>query len=47
MIVALRPPMSREEFFLWAEAQDERYESDGWQPVRITGERLGHGVLEG
>ena len=31
MSVTLRKPMSREAFFDWAEAQDERYEFDGEQ----------------
>ncbi len=29
--------MTREEFFPWAEAQDERYEFDGFAPVLMTG----------
>ena len=47
MNVALRPSMSREEFFRWAEAQEERYEFDGWQPVCMTGGTLGHSFLQG
>ena len=46
MNVALRTPaMSREEFFEWAQAQDERYEFDGFQPVAMTGGSLGHGRI--
>lgn len=34
--------MAREEFFLWAEAQDSRYEFDGFQPVAMTGGTARH-----
>ena len=34
--------MTRDEFFLWAEAREERYEFDGFQPVAMTGGSLGH-----
>jgi Uma2 family endonuclease len=49
MNVALRRPMTRDEFFDWAEAQDERYEFDGFQPVAMTGgsgnhARIGHNL---
>lgn len=37
MNVALRKPMTQDEFFAWAEAQDGRYEFDGFQPVAMTG----------
>jgi Uma2 family endonuclease len=43
MNIALREPrMSREEFFAWAEAQDARYEFDGFQPVAMTGGTVDH-----
>ena len=43
MNVALRQPrMTREQFFQWAQAQDERYEFDGFQPVAMTGGSLNH-----
>lgn len=43
MNVALRTPrMTRDEFFLWAEAQDEPYEFDGFEPVAMTGGTLRH-----
>jgi len=42
MNVALRKPMTREAFFAWAEAQEERYEFDGIQPVAMTGGNLDH-----
>ncbi len=47
MNVALRKPMTREEFFDWAEVQDARYEFDGFQPVAMTGGNLGHSRLIG
>ena len=37
MNVALRKPWTQEQFFSWAEAQDARYEFDGFQPVAMTG----------
>jgi Uma2 family endonuclease len=46
MNTALRtPPMTREQFFQWAQAQDARYEFDGFQPVAMTGGNLRHNVL--
>ena len=47
MNVALRKPMTRDEFFAWAEAQEERYEFDGFQPVAMTGGNLGHSDVAG
>lgn len=37
MSVALRKPMTQAEFFDWAEARNERYEFDGFQPVLMPG----------
>jgi Uma2 family endonuclease len=45
MNVALRKPMSRDEFLHWAEAQEGRYEFDGVQPVAMVGGTNGHGVI--
>src|SRR5580692_11133363 len=36
------PTMTRDQFFDWAEAQGERYEFDGFQPVAMTGGNLNH-----
>ncbi len=47
MNVALRRPMTKKEFFDWAETQDIRYEFDGFQPVAMTGGDLGHSSLIG
>jgi Uma2 family endonuclease len=37
--------MSRDAFFDWAEAQDSRYEFDGFQPVAMTGGTLRRNVM--
>ena len=47
MNVALRKPMSREEFFAWAQRQEKRFEFDGIQPVAMTGGTLRHSQLLG
>jgi Uma2 family endonuclease len=36
------PAMTRDQFFDWAEAQDARYEFDGFEPVAMTGGNLNH-----
>jgi hypothetical protein len=45
MNVALSQRMGRQAFFRWAEAQEERYEFDGFQPVAMTGGNLDHSRL--
>lgn len=45
MNIALRNPMTRDEFFDWAATQAGRYEFDGFQPVAMTGGDLGHSRL--
>ncbi len=46
MNIALRRPrMTREEFFDWAEAQDRRYEFDGFEPVAMAGGTVNHGLI--
>ncbi|HSU05993.1 MAG TPA: Uma2 family endonuclease [Acetobacteraceae bacterium] len=43
MNIALRQKrMTREQFFAWAEAQDKRYEFDGFQPVAMVGSTINH-----
>jgi Uma2 family endonuclease len=43
MSVTVRiPTMTRDQFFDWAEAQDARYEFDGFQPVAMTRGNLNH-----
>ncbi len=36
------PAMTRDQFFDWADAQDARYEFDGFEPVAMTGGNLNH-----
>ena len=45
MNVALRKTMTREEFFRWAEAREERYEFDGERPVAMPGGTNTHGSI--
>ena len=45
MTLAFRKIMTLQEFFHWAEAQDARYEFDGFQPVAMTGGSLRHSRL--
>jgi hypothetical protein len=45
MNVPLRRPWTQEQFFSWAEAQDIRYEFDGFQPVAKTGGNAGHSAI--
>lgn len=40
------PAMTREAFFLWVEARDERDEFDGAQPVAMTGGLMAHRLPE-
>ena len=46
MNIALRQKlMTREQFFPWAQAQEARYEFDGFQPVAMTGGNLRHNMI--
>ena len=45
MNVALRRPMARDDFLLWVEGQEGRYEFDGFQPVAMTGGTNKHGKI--
>lgn len=47
MNVPLRKPWTQAEFFAWAEAQETRYEFDGFQPVAMTGGNAGHSRVFG
>ncbi len=47
MNVALRKPMTQDEFFAWAQAQDGRYEFDGFQPHAMTGGSGNHARIAG
>ena len=46
MNVALRQPlMTRDQFFDWAQAQEGRYEFDGFQPVAMAGGSNDHSLI--
>lgn len=45
MNVALRRAMTQDEFFTWADAQEGRYEFDGFQPVAMTGGSIDHNQI--
>ena len=42
MNIALRQPMTVEEFLEWEERQELRYEFDGFQPIAMTGGTFAH-----
>jgi Uma2 family endonuclease len=46
MNVALRKPMSLEQFLKWEELQELRYEFDGIQPVAMTGGTAEHSAIQ-
>ncbi len=46
MNVALRKPMTVEEFLEWEERQELRYEFDGFQPVAMTGGTFAHDAIQ-
>ena len=39
------PRMTRDQFFDWAEAQDARYEFDGFEPLAMTGGNINHNII--
>lgn len=45
MTLALRRPMSRDDFFRWAEGQEGRYEFDGVEPVAMVCGSNNHGTI--
>ncbi len=46
MNVALRQPMTVDEFLAWEEGQELRYEFDGFQPVAMTGGTYEHDAIQ-
>ena len=46
MNVALPRPMTLEEFLLWENRQELRYEFDGLQPVAMAGGTAGHAAIQ-
>jgi Uma2 family endonuclease len=47
MNVALRKPMTLQQFLAWEERQELRYEFDGFQPVAMTGGTDAHEAIGG
>ena len=46
MNVALRKPMTVEQFLEWEERQELRYEFDGFQPIAMTGGSYEHDAIQ-
>lgn len=47
MNVALRRPMTIEDFLDWVEGQSDRFEFNGFEPVAMTGGTNNHGIISG
>ncbi len=46
MNVALRKPMTMDQFLAWEEDQDLRYEFDGFQPIAMAGGTAAHSAVQ-
>lgn len=46
MSVALRKPMTLEEFLAWEEGQETRHEFDGIEPVAMVGGTVAHSTIQ-
>jgi Uma2 family endonuclease len=46
MNVALRKPMTLDQFLAWEDRQELRYEFDGFQPVGMTGGTAAHAAIQ-
>jgi Uma2 family endonuclease len=46
MNVALRKPMTLEQFLAWEDRQELRYEFDGFRPVAMTGGTAAHAAIQ-
>ncbi len=46
MSVALRKPMTLDQFLAWEERQDMRFEFDGFEPVAMTGGTAAHDAIQ-
>lgn len=46
MNIALRKPMTLDQFLAWEERQELRYEFDGFQPVAMTGGTAAHSAIQ-
>jgi Uma2 family endonuclease len=47
MNVALRKSMTIDQFLVWEERQELRYEFDGFQPLAMTGGTAAHSAIQG
>jgi Uma2 family endonuclease len=45
MNIALRRPMTMEEFLAWEDRQELRYEFDGFQPLAMNGGTVAHSTI--
>jgi len=45
MNVALRKPMTLEQFLAWEERQELRHEFDGFQPIAMAGGTATHATI--
>jgi Uma2 family endonuclease len=46
MNVALRAPMTLEQFLVWEDRQELRYEFDGFEPVAMVGGTVAHSTIQ-
>jgi Uma2 family endonuclease len=46
MNIAMRRPMTLEEFLAWEDRQELRYEFDGFQPIAMTGGTAAHAAIQ-
>ena len=47
MNIAMRRPMTLEQFLAWEDRQELRYEFDGFQPIGMTGGIYAHARIQG
>lgn len=46
MNVALRKPMTLEQFLAWEDRQERKFEFDGFQPIAMTGGTAAHAAIQ-
>ena len=46
MNIALRKPMTLQQFLAWEDRQELRYEFDGFQPIAMTGGTAAHSAIQ-
>jgi Uma2 family endonuclease len=46
MNIAMRRPMTLEQFLAWEDRQELRYEFDGFQPIAMTGGTAAHSAIQ-